>query len=76
MKPSIGRIVHFQSNEGTLAAIITAVHPDNHVNLTVFAPNRVPGWITLGQKGTPEETPLIPYAEEPTLGHWNWPPRA
>ncbi|NKT17598.1 hypothetical protein GS909_07045 [Rhodococcus hoagii] len=77
MEPTIGRIVHFTESSGrTIAAIVTAVHPDHCVELTVFQPGTAPGWVTLGPKGTPDETPLIPFAEQPTPGHWNWPPRA
>ena len=71
MKPSIGRIVHYQSY-GTpggeflpepRAAIIAAVIDDAGLcDVVVFNPqglffNRVP------------------YSEEPAPGHWNWPPR-
>ncbi|MCG8436151.1 MAG: hypothetical protein MJA83_19195, partial [Gammaproteobacteria bacterium] len=35
--PAVGRIVHFRCVEGDVApAIITAVHSDRLVNLTVF----------------------------------------
>lgn len=36
MKPSVGRIVHFNSLDGPMAAIITRVHSKTHVNLAVF----------------------------------------
>lgn len=77
--PSIGRIVHFQTY-GTpggehpsepIAAIITAVHDDDpvpehgvpYVDLFAIYPN-----------GTSNK-PNAKFAEEPTPGHWNWPPR-
>jgi hypothetical protein len=79
MNPSVGRIVHFQTY-GTpggehpsepIAAVITAVHdnfgtdkhPETRVDLFALYPN-----------GTSHKT-NIPFAEEPTPGHWNWPPR-
>ncbi|UVK59284.1 hypothetical protein SEA_PHEROBRINE_1 [Gordonia phage Pherobrine] len=71
MNPSIGRIVHYQSY-GTpkgeylpepRAAIITEVHEDKKVGLCVLNPT--------GQFFNRE----VPFAEEPTPGHWNWPPR-
>lgn len=70
MTPSIGRIVHYQSY-GTpggeflpapRAAIIAAVHPDGACDLVVLNPT-----------GLFFNT--CPFAEEPTPGSWNWPPR-
>ena len=77
MKPAIGRIVHFHdltSPTGagmpyvdTFAAIITAVHSDTCVNLTIFYPNgdtRGVSSVSLdGDVGT-----HTPYS-------WSWPPR-
>jgi hypothetical protein len=77
--PSVGRIVHFQTY-GTpggehpsepIAAIITAVraagpvpeHGVPYVDLFAIYPN-----------GTSHKSD-IPFAEDPTPGHWNWPPR-
>lgn len=76
-KPSIGRIVHYQrrgSADGLYkpepaAAIITAV-PD-------FAMERSLGIVSLAvlnPEGLYFNT-SVPFAEEPTPGHWNWPPR-
>ena len=72
MKPTVGRIVHYQSY-GTpggeykplpRAAVITEVEDGtNTVGLCVLNPT--------GQffnRGTP-------FAEQPTPGHWNWPAR-
>jgi hypothetical protein len=76
MKPTIGRIVHFHHTDGrVLAAIVTAVYSDTHVALTVFQPGAAPGYAT---EGTDPKSPVarIPHAEEPTPGHWTWPPRA
>lgn len=79
MKPSIGRIVHYQSY-GTpggeylpepRAAVITDVsdsfgtseHPETRVGLCVLNPTGM--FFTRG----------VRFAEEPKPGHWNWPPR-
>jgi len=79
LRPSVGRIVHFQS-PGTpdgeypsevCAAIVTAVYDgieDNprgrpYIGLCVLRPNAM------------TFSPFVPYAKEPTVGHWNWPPR-
>lgn len=79
-KPSIGRIVHYQTY-GTpggehepepLAAMITGVKGCDpelerdgcpHASLHVYYGN-----------GTSNKED-VPYAETPTPGHWNWPPR-
>lgn len=72
--PSIGRIVHYQSF-GTpggeylpepRAAIITGVHPSDAAlvaDLTIFNPEGF------------HQPRRVPYADTPTPGHWNWPPR-
>jgi hypothetical protein len=77
MTPTVGRIVHYHTDFGgtpgvprPVAAMITAVLDDG-VNLTVFVP---------GYSGLPLTVPdgglrTVPEASEPTLGHWNWPPR-
>ena len=76
MKPSIGRIVHYQSC-GTpggeylpepRAAIITAVHDcdedgNTFVSLCVLNPS---GIFLTGE---------LPFSAEPKPGCWNWPPR-
>lgn len=36
MKPTIGRIVHYNDHGTTLPAIITAVHANGLVNLKIF----------------------------------------
>ncbi|MBJ7479235.1 hypothetical protein [Rhodococcus sp. (in: high G+C Gram-positive bacteria)] len=78
-QPSVGDVVHYQSY-GTpggeylpepRAAIITAVYDgleDNphgrpYVGLCVLNPT--------GQFFNPN----VPFAKEPTAGHWNWPPK-
>ncbi len=70
-KPSIGRIVHYQAY-GTpngefkpepRAAIITEVSEGGKVGLFVANPTG----IFLNRD--------VPYADAPTPGHWNWPPR-
>ncbi|MCM6774973.1 hypothetical protein NDR87_26370 [Nocardia sp. CDC159] len=78
--PSIGRIVHYQSH-GTpggeylpesRAAIVTEVKGCDpalkregcpHASLAVLTPT--------GMHFAQE----VPFAEQPTPGHWNWPPR-
>lgn len=75
--PSVGRIVHYQSENLPVAAIITAVD-DGRVTLSVFGPNEAPGYLrvrTIYGDDTSPFTQWVPFAEEPTPGHWNWPPR-
>jgi hypothetical protein len=77
-QPSVGRIVHYQSY-GTpggeylpepRAAIITAASPRTgmFVSLAVLNPTGVHF-----NHGPDDDG--VPFAEEPTPGHWNWPPR-
>lgn len=71
MEPTIGRIVHYQSygtpngeyTPEVRAAIVTAVHENMVVDAVVVNPSGV----FFNQD--------LPFAEEPTPGHWNWPPR-
>jgi hypothetical protein len=74
--PTIGRTVHYQSY-GTpngeylpepRAAIITEVHSDLRVSLCVINPTGIHL-----NRGPKDEG--IAFAETPTPGHWNWPPR-
>lgn len=74
--PTVGRIVHYQSY-GTpggeylpepRAAVITTVHdPEDHM---AFPPV---GLAVLNPTGMFFNQD-VPFAEEPTPGHWNWPP--
>ncbi|WP_306357439.1 MULTISPECIES: hypothetical protein [unclassified Nocardia] len=81
MHPTVGRIVHYQTYgtpggehpPETLAAIVTKAKGCDatlgrdgcpHVSLHVLYGN-----------GTSDKAD-VPYAEEPTPGHWSWPPRA
>ncbi|MGW5519119.1 hypothetical protein [Nocardia africana] len=78
--PTVGRIVHFQTY-GTpggehasepIAAIITGVREvqyDPTLPVTFEA-----DLFAIYPNGTSHKT-SIPFAEEPTPGHWNWPPR-
>jgi hypothetical protein len=70
VSPSVGRIVHYQSY-GTpggeflpapRAAIIAEVHEDGEVTVVVLNPTGL-------------FFNRVPFAAEPTPGHWNWPPR-
>lgn len=69
--PTIGRIVHFQTYGSAggahpsepMAAIVTGTYANDDVNLFVIYEN-----------GTSHKHG-IPFAAEPTPGHWNWPPR-
>lgn len=74
MKPSVGRIVHYQavevSRDGdetrvvTRAAIITDVTPPSLiVGLCILAPQG------LGFRRD------VAFSEAPEAGRWNWPPR-
>lgn len=71
MKPTVGRIVHYQAY-GTpngefpsvpRAAVVTQVHTDTCVDLCVMNPS-----------GLFFNTSVV-YSEEPKPGHWNWPPK-
>jgi hypothetical protein len=70
-KPSIGRIVHYQTKgtaDGSIpsevtAAMITKIHEGGTVDLCVFYSN-----------GHSFKTGL-PFSLEPLSGAWNWPPR-
>jgi hypothetical protein len=70
MEPTVGRIVHYQSY-GTpdkefipepYAALIVKLD-GNGAHLAVFYDNGV------------SFKPNVSFSEEPSPGHWNWPPR-
>ncbi|SHT53485.1 Uncharacterised protein [Mycobacteroides abscessus subsp. abscessus] len=64
MKPSIGRIVHYQHNGAEpLPAIVVAVDGDR-VDLTWFGPFG----LTSFRRG-------VEYSEAPKVNYWSWPPR-
>jgi hypothetical protein len=77
MKPTVGRIVHYQSYGSPggeyrslpRAAVITQTQVENRelgdgvVGLAILNPTGM----YFSEK--------IPYAETPTPGHWSWPPR-
>jgi len=73
-EPSIGRIVHYaeevalgkgQTTINVYAAIITAVHGDQGVDLTVFMPNTT-GFV----QGCPSSDQVGVYQNM----RWTWPP--
>lgn len=65
MKPTIGRIVHYKTDDGTtLPAIILAVHSDTCVNLEVFG------------AGLLEDSQPTSVLEGTGTAQWQWPPRA
>lgn len=67
MMPSIGRIVHVvDEKETTLPAIITCVHSETCINVTVFNENGLTHAVTSLVKV--EDTPKY-------VTDWNWPPR-
>lgn len=84
--PTVGRIVHYQpmpqtENDRYLswtterdgqpwAAIITRVLPDGRVNLDLRKPIGMDD-----ERLDPASPGIYPFAETPTPGHWNWPPR-
>lgn len=71
MKPTVGRIVHYQSfgtpggeySSLARAAIVTEVHSDTKVGLCILNPT--------GQFFTRE----VEYSDPPKPGCWSWPPR-
>lgn len=75
MQPTVGRIVHYQSY-GTpggeyqpepRAAVVTQV--------ALGSARQFVGLAILNPTGMFFNA-AVPYASEPTPGHWNWPPRA
>lgn len=77
-QPSVGAIVHYQPEigwsgpEGPIAAMVTAVQ-SNGVKLSSFLPGFPPGYLSNGPHGGAPAA-VIPFAESPTPGRWNWPP--
>lgn len=68
MKPTVGRIVHFYprgllGGAGPCAAIVTAVHKDDTVDLTVFRSGGMP------------EMPIERVGTNADDRSWAWPPR-
>lgn len=73
-QPTVGRIVHYwpdqDAHHAPWAAIITGLwnSDEGTVRLHIFTPH--------GDAEDPiPEDGAYPYAETPTAGHWNWPPR-
>lgn len=67
MKPTIGRIVHYVEGSGAhRAALITAVHSDKCVNLTVFYSDGI---------GFFPSVMLVDPALDNAPKTWHWPER-
>jgi len=70
-KPSVGRIVHFGSQHmkgedpKPLAAIVTYVHEDGKVNLTIFS----------SLSADTYHHPHVEFSEKLETNKWTWPPR-
>jgi hypothetical protein len=62
-KPSIGRIVHFAEEGGPYAAVVTAVNPDETVELATLGKNSL-----YFQHG-------VKFDADGLKGTWRWPPR-
>lgn len=78
-RPSIGRIVHYMDStyERPLAAMVTAVHEDGTVDLTIFPPQELA--MKLGANSyrathVPHESPTVQATPEKNC--WIWPPRS
>jgi len=63
-KPSVGRIVHLNTEGEPLAAIVTAVDEKGRASLCVLNPNSM---FFLAE---------VEFSKEPLSGSWSWPPRA
>ncbi len=80
MTPSVGRAVHYHPKHvitGPLHATITAV-TDFGVELMVMGTMRgefVQVAITNGTDTGLFFMGIVPFSEEPKVGHWSWPPR-
>jgi desulfoferrodoxin (superoxide reductase-like protein) len=61
-KPSVGRVVHFNTAHGPFAAWVIAVHSDEVVSLSVCNPGGI--WHT-----------EIQVSQGIGPGSWTWPPR-
>lgn len=87
MKPTVGRIVHYQAygspngeyKSEPRAAIVTQVLENT---TTEGAENQqTEGWVPNVGLAILNPTgmffnPSIPYSAEPKAGHWSWPPKA
>lgn len=76
MTPTVGRIVHYmpQGPSGPWAAIVTAVNPNDTVDLTVF-----PSADVMVAFRRVDEVPESDEADDGPLQPpktWRWPPRA
>lgn len=62
MQPSVGRIVHYNSEYGACAAFVILVHDQTKVDLQVF-----------DHDGSIDHMKNVTQGEK--VGQWNWPPR-
>jgi hypothetical protein len=70
MKPTVGRIVHFEDGVfGVYAGIITGIFPDGRCTLVLF--HKTPP----AELDKPVVYTVAHYSETPKVGHWSWPPR-
>lgn len=72
MKPSVGRIVHFVAQGGSVehyAAIVTRVWGDTCVNLRVFYPDQR----EIPHHGELESSVLADFGDDPQSRTWHWP---
>lgn len=70
MKPSIGRIVHFNFDDQVVPAIITSVHEDDTVDLTAFFIRGIVHFSDIE-----EDEFLADGGSAGNNGTWFWPPR-
>ncbi|WP_280420645.1 hypothetical protein [Nocardia carnea] len=80
MKPSVGRIVHFQTygtpggehQPETLAAIVTKV---KNCDPELGKPDCPHATLHVFYPNGTSDKADVPYSEDPKPGHWSWPPR-